>query len=130
MLQSLKSLFLTLAALGAASAAQAAEYRPFERTAFEAAQAAGKPVLVEVKAWWCPVCASQGRSIRAVAMDPAYTQLVVFQVNYDRQKPELARFAVQKQGTLIGYRGARQVGRLDFVTDRAAIGNLMAQTVH
>lgn len=129
MLHAIRSLLLAVALLGGAGAAQAAEVKPFERAAFEAAQAADKPILVEVKAWWCPVCASQAASIHAVIKDTGFAQLVVFQLNYDRQKVELPRFDVHKQGTLLAYHGARQVGRLDFVTDRTAIRNLLSSAV-
>ena len=126
--------FRTLAlalAVGIASVApaQAAEQRNFDTVAFAAAQAQGRPILVDVKAWWCPVCASQGRSIKAVVASPDYNTLIIFNVNYDRQKDVLRRFAVTKQGSLIGFRGNRQTGRLDYVTDRAQIGTLLASTL-
>jgi thioredoxin 1 len=123
------ALFAAFALAATATVARAAEVVPFERAAFVAAQNAGRPILVEVRAWWCPVCASQGSAIRATITDPAYANLIVFRINYDKQKRELPAFAVTKQGTLIAYRGARQVGRLDFVTDRAKIRELMALTL-
>ena len=121
--------FATVAMVASASAAHAAEVRPFERAAFVAAQAAGRPILVEVRAWWCPVCASQGSTIRSTIADPAYANLVVFRLNFDSQKRELPSFAVTRQGTLIAYRGTVQVGRLDFVTDKPRIRSLIAQAL-
>ena len=129
MLDLSKALFATAAVVASATAAQAAEVRPFERAAFVAAQAAGRPILVEVRAWWCPVCSSQGATIRDTITDPAYANLIVFQLNFDKQKRELPSFAVRKQGTLIAYRGMAQVGRLDFVTDKPRIRALIAQTL-
>lgn len=129
MLNRSKAAFAAFAMVASASAAHAAEVRPFERAAFVAAQAAGRPILVEVRAWWCPVCASQGATIRDTIADPAYANLVVFLLNYDSQKRELPSFAVTKQGTLIAYRGTAQVGRLDFVTDKPRIRSLIAQTL-
>ena len=54
---------------------------------------------------------------------------MVFRINYDSQKRELPSFAVNKQGTLIAYRGTAQVGRLDYVTDKPRIRALIAQTL-
>jgi thioredoxin 1 len=112
-----------------AAPASAAQELPFERAAFEAAKAAGKPVLVDVKAWWCPVCASQGRTIKATITAPQYRNLIIFSINYDKQKDEWQRLGVQKQSTLIGYHGGREVGRIAYTTDKAAITGLLASTV-
>lgn len=123
---------LALAALAATvvvAPAQAAEQRPYDRAAFAAAQAAGKPILVEVKAWWCPVCASQGRTIKATTAAPQYRDLIIFSINYDKQKDDWKALGAQKQSTLIGYRGKRELGRVVYTTDKAAINALLAKTV-
>jgi thioredoxin 1 len=122
-------LFATVALVASANVAQAAEVKSFDRAEFVAAQAAGRPILLDVNAGWCPICASQGATIRDAITDPAYANLVVFQLDYDRQRKELPSFSVKKQGTLIAYRGNTQVGRLDFVTDKSSIRSLIAQTV-
>lgn len=124
-----KTMLAALAFVASASPLAAAETRPFDRAAFVAAQQADRPIIVAVKAWWCPVCASQGRTIRDTTRDPAYANLVVFQINFDKQKRELPAFQVTRQGTILAYKGARQVGRLDFVTDKSRIGGLIAQTL-
>ena len=41
------------------SAARALERKPFDAKTFAAAQAAEKPVLIEVSAVWCPICKAQ-----------------------------------------------------------------------
>ena len=118
-----------LALAAVAAPAHAAEVKKYDRAAFEAAKAAGKPVLVDVKAWWCPICASQNGTIkRAVTGNPAYAQLVIFELDYDKQKADWQALGVHKQGTLIGYTGSREVGRIEFKTDKAQINGLL-QTV-
>lgn len=111
------------------TAALAAEFREFDNGAFASAQAAGEPVLIDVRAWWCPVCASQGHTIKEIVTAPAYDKLVVFELNYDRQKSELKRFGVSRQGTLIAFKGATETGRLIFQTDPAKIQTLLTSTV-
>ncbi len=120
---------MTIVALSVAAPAAAAERQPYTPAALATAQAKGRPILVDVKAWWCPVCASQNRTIKRIVADPAYNQLVIFELNFDSQKAERQALSVNRQATLIGYRGQRQVGRLDFVTDKAKIGELLAATV-
>ncbi len=126
----LRTILLTLAAsLAAIAPANAAEEKSFDRAAFAAAQAEGRPILVDVKAWWCPVCASQNSTIKKAVASADYAKLIIFNVNYDKQKDVLPAFAVSKQATLIAFHGKRQTGRLDFVTDKAQINALLASTL-
>lgn len=118
-----------VSAFAAATSANAAEQRKFDTSTFAAAQAANRPVLVEVAAWWCPVCASQGRTIKAAIANPAYDKLLVLRLDYDSQKVEWKKLGATKQATLIGFRGNREVGRVVFQTDKQKIGELLAATV-
>ncbi len=119
-----------LMAVATVNPALAAETRDFDEATFAAAQAQGRPILVDVKAWWCPVCASQSRTIKAITAAPDYKDLLILHINYDKQKPAMRKFAVTKQATLIGFNGTRQTGRLDGVTDKVQIGALLASTTH
>lgn len=121
--------FAVIAAAVAATPASAAVVNKFTRAGFDAAQAQNKSILVDVKAWWCPICASQNATIKSAVADAAYDKLVIFEVDYDEQKPDWKRFDVTKQGTLIAFRGKREIGRLAFVTDKTAINDLLAQSV-
>ena len=113
----------------AVTAAQAAEFKPFDRAQFNAAQASGKPVLVDVAAWWCPVCHSQDGTIKKAVADPKYNNLTIFKINYDKQKDEWKSFNVTKQATLIAFKGGHEVGRLAFKTNKDEINALLASTV-
>ena len=46
-----------------APVASATDKKPFDQAAFDAAQAAGKPILVEVTAPWCPTCKAQAPTL-------------------------------------------------------------------
>jgi thioredoxin-like negative regulator of GroEL len=117
------------AAIVIAAPASAAVQRAFDRAAFDAAKAAGGPVLVDVAAWWCPVCHSQDGTIKAAIADPRYAKLTIFTISYDRQKPDWQALGVRKQGTLIAFTGGHEVGRIEFQTDKAAINALLQSTV-
>ena len=116
-------------AIVATAPAHAAEFRKFDRADFAAAQAQKRPILLDVAAWWCPVCRSQDSTIKQTVSAPQYAKLVIFRIDFDKQEDQWKTFGVQKQGTLIAYRGASEVGRLAFVTDRAQINTLLAQVV-
>lgn len=117
------------AALAIAAPVQAAEFADFDRAAFDAAQAQGRPILLDVHAWWCPVCGSQARTIKRVATPEAYPNLIVFRINYDKQKDIWRSFGVSKQATLIAFHGRRETGRIAYMTDKAKIADLIASTV-
>ena len=97
--------------------------QPFDAKAFEQAQAAGKTILVDVFASWCPVCKKQQPIIGRLEKDkPA---LVVYEVNFDRDKDVLKRFGVQSQSTLIVFKGSKEVGRSTGDSDPARIQALI-----
>lgn len=123
-----KLFIAAVAALSIASTAQAAEFKPFDRATFDAAQARGRPVLIEVNAWWCPVCSSQARTIKETVQAPQYADLLVLRINYDKQKPEWRAFKVQKQSTLIAFRGGHEQGRVSYITDKEKIRALIRST--
>jgi thioredoxin 1 len=111
-----------------AEAQQAATIRPFTTAAFQAAQAAGQPILVDVYAPWCPVCRAQAPVITRLMRDPANAGLVVFRIDFDEQKAEQRPLRVTGQSTLIAFRGRNETGRLQGVTDAERIATLIAST--
>jgi thioredoxin 1 len=114
-------LALSVATAGAATVA------PFTDAGFTAAQAAGKPVLVFVEASWCPTCAKERPILAELYKSPEFANLSVFDVDFDTAKPLLRRLGVQKQSTLIVYRGKEEVARATGETSPAAIHDLLAK---
>ncbi|XSC44895.1 TlpA family protein disulfide reductase [Bradyrhizobium sp. RDT10] len=57
LLKSLKTLTALAFLVGTSLVAQAGQ--PFDLSAFQQAQAAGKPILIDVTAPWCPTCKVQ-----------------------------------------------------------------------
>ena len=113
--------------MGTAGSA-AAESVPFSRTAFQAAQAAGRPILVDVYAPWCPVCRAQEPILESLSARPANAQLIVFRVDYDNDKNTVRSFRATSQSTLIAYRGTTETGRSVGDTDAASLARLVAST--
>jgi thiol-disulfide isomerase/thioredoxin len=113
------------AAFTLAAPALAAGRIAFSDAAFDAAQAAGRPILIEVTAPWCPTCRAQKPHVDAVAADPRMREAVLFSVDFDSQKDALRRLNVRTQSTLIAFRGREERGRATGVTDGAAIRELL-----
>jgi len=118
-------LLIIAAAWALSGPAMAAEFRPFDQAAFEAAQAEGRPIFIAVAANWCPTCRAQTPIIRATAADPAFENMVIFRLVYDRQRPAWRALRVTRQSTLIAFRGRQETGRLVAATDPARIEQLM-----
>lgn len=122
-----------LAALGfcltltLASVAFAADKKPFTAAAFEAARADGKPILIDVSASWCPVCKAQAPILSKLIGDPRFKNVVAFNVDYDSQKDVLRKFNVQRQSTLIVFKGKQESGRSVADTNAASIEALLAK---
>ncbi|WP_237217567.1 thioredoxin family protein [Falsiroseomonas oryziterrae] len=109
----------------AARPARAAERARFSDAAFDAAQQAGRPLIVEVTAPWCPTCRVQRPHVDAALADPRLAGAVLFTVDFDSQKDALRRLNVRSQSTLIAFNGREERGRATGVTDPAAIRALL-----
>jgi thiol-disulfide isomerase/thioredoxin len=116
-------------ALTLASPAHAAGARPFNQAAFDAAQAAGKPILIDVSAPWCPTCKAQAPILSKLRAEPKYSQLVSFVIDFDSQKDLLKKFNVQRQSTLIVFKGKQEAGRSTGDTNAASIAALLAKSI-
>jgi thioredoxin 1 len=99
--------------------------QPFDDQSFKQAQAAGKTVLIDVTAPWCPTCRQQAPIIAQIEKEKP--NLVVYEVDFDTAKDTLKRFRVQYQSTLIVFKGTKEVGRSTGDTDPARIRALVAQ---
>jgi thioredoxin 1 len=97
----------------------------FDDQSFEQAQAAGKTILVDVTASWCPTCRQQRPIVEQIEKEKP--NLVVYEVDFDTAKDTLKRFRVQHQSTLIVFKGTKEVGRSTGDTDPARIRALVAQ---
>jgi thiol-disulfide isomerase/thioredoxin len=109
--------------------ALAADARPFTPAAFEAAKKAGTPILVEVSAPWCPVCKAQKPILAEITAQPRFAKLAVFNVDFDSQKDALRMLGVQKQSTLISFKGGKEVGRSTGITDKARIAGQLERSL-
>jgi thiol-disulfide isomerase/thioredoxin len=102
--------------------------RAGEPQAFAVAQAAEKPILVEVHASWCPTCAKQRPILAALEKTTELSDLVVFDVDFDSQKDIVRQFGAQMQSTLIVFKGKTEKGRSTGEIDPGAIKALLMKS--
>lgn len=53
------------------SLSMAGEIKPFSQVGFDALSAAGKPVVLDISATWCPTCKAQKPIIDSLMKQPA-----------------------------------------------------------
>jgi len=111
------------------SAASAAERSDFTQDAFDAAQKAGKPILVEIHATWCPICKAQAPILADLEKEPRFKDLAVFHVDFDDQKDVVKRFGARIQSTLITFKGESETGRSVGDTNRETLAALLAKAL-
>jgi thiol-disulfide isomerase/thioredoxin len=110
-------------ALSSGLAVNAAQ--PYDEKSFNQAQAAGKTVLINVTAPWCPTCKKQEPVIRAIEKERP--NLVVYEVDFDSAKDLLQRLQVRAQSTLIVYKGPKEVARSIAESDPHRLRALIAK---
>jgi thiol-disulfide isomerase/thioredoxin len=110
-------------------AAVAAHFKPFTAEAFKAAEQSGGPILIEVYAPWCPICARQQPILDELEANPTYAHVTVLRVDFDSQKAALHELHVAMQSTLVGFHGDVETGRLAGVTSKPDIEALFASTL-
>lgn len=114
---------------GLTGSAYAAETTPYSQGAFDAAQTAGRSILVEIHAPWCPTCKAQAPILSAIGKGDAYKGLVVFRVDFDSQKDAVQRFGARMQSTLITFKGGKETGRSVGDTNADSIAALLAKAI-
>ena len=85
-------------------------------------------MIVHVTATWCSTCAAQAPIVKSLLRDPKFKDLVLLNVDFDKQKAALRQLHVQAQSTFVAYKGKTEVGRAMGETDKAAIKGLFDKT--
>ena len=120
---------LALALLALASLAQAGDIKPYSPKEFDQLTAAGKPVVIDVSAPWCPTCRAQKPVVEGLMKQPAYKDVTVLTVDFDSEKPVLQKFKVASQSTLVAFKGSHEVGRSVADISQKGLDDLIRKTV-
>jgi thiol-disulfide isomerase/thioredoxin len=115
------------AALVAAGAA-AFQVQAYDKAAADAAIAAGKPVVLEVYAPWCPSCLMQSAAVESLKDRPDFKDIRFYRVDYDNQKDVVAALN-SPRATLIAYRGGKEVGRMSWNPSEDEVAKILMKAV-
>lgn len=95
----------------------------YNEAGFAAAQAAGKTIVVDISASWCPTCRAQAPTLDEVAQDPALAQAVLYKVDFDVEKAFLSQHRIPRQSTILVFRGTEETARSVAETDPERLRN-------
>ena len=101
---------------------------PFEQAAFIRAQADGRTIIVESHASWCLPCRIQAPIIARLRGERAYAAVLVFRIGEKTPSAVWKRFRLTGYGTLVVFKGEREVGR-GTPTSEAAVVQLLRQAL-
>lgn len=83
----------------------------YSEPAFKSAQAAGKTILLDFHATWCPTCKKQRKVLDVLLKQDKFSKLVAFNVDYDTSSELQSKLGVSRQSTLILYKGEKEIAR-------------------
>lgn len=122
-IRSLAPFALSLMVLaGLTSPAWARKPQPFVAATFEKAQAERKTVVLHFFADWCPSCQAQKKILDPMFADDGYLRRVLFlSVPYDDALALRKELKVNRQSTLIVFKGRDEVAREAGVTEKEGL---------
>lgn len=107
----------------------AGDWKPYSEAAFKQAQADGKTVVLDFHADWCSTCKKQKPVLESLLQEAELEPVVGFTVDYDNASALKKSLKVQKQSTLIVYKGKSEVARNMGLTNRDEIKALIMKGI-
>lgn len=108
----------------------AAESMPYTEKGFKDAQEQGKTILLEFHAGWCSTCKKQKPTIESLLKDEKkLSRVVAFTVDYDTESDLKNALKVNKQSTLVIFKGKNEISRAIGITDKSEINKLISKGI-
>lgn len=83
----------------------------FEQAAFARAQSEGRTIIIESYAPWCLPCRIQTPLLQRLREEGAYADMRLFRIGEKSPPADWRRFRLKGYGTLVVFKGLREVAR-------------------
>ena len=125
-----KAILAAIAAMFVAIPALAAPtWTNYSAERFASAQAAGRTIVVDVHADWCPTCKAQAPILETLRNDKRLENVTFMRVDFDTEKDFLRTHRVPRQSTILVFKGKQETGRSIAETDPARLRSFVLQAV-
>ncbi|MBP6546114.1 MAG: hypothetical protein KA085_17205 [Phenylobacterium sp.] len=111
----------------AGAPAFAGEFKSLSLAAFQEAAAKGRPIVLHVRTPDGALCKAQHAVLEKLMKEPAFSNHVVFEIDFASQPAAVAMTGAKLPATLIFNRGQTEMGRLTSVTEESAIRALLTK---
>lgn len=101
----------------------------YDKAAFESAKAQGKTVVIDFHADWCSTCKKQQPVLEALVKEPAMNSVVLFTADFDKETDLKKSLNIQKQSTLVVFKGQAEKARQMGLTSRDEIKALIEKGI-
>lgn len=126
----LRAFIISLACiLGLSPALAATSWIDYSPEQFVEAQAAGKMILVDVYADWCPTCKKQHPILEELKSDERMQDTLFIRVDFDVQKEFLKDHRIPRQSTILIFKGKTEIDRSIAETDRDRLRSFVFNAV-
>lgn len=107
----IQKFFLLLALLASVPASASPTWSTYSAAEFSRAQAAGKTIVVDVHATWCPTCRAQAPILDSLRSEPRLKDAIFVKVDFDTEKTFLRQHRIPRQSTVLVFKGTRETAR-------------------
>lgn len=112
-----------------ANATAASKWVNYSPESFVEAQSAGKTIVVDVAAEWCPTCRVQAPILDELAAEEALQNVMFVRVDFDTHKDFLREHRIPRQSTILVFDGASEINRSIAETNRERLRSFVLSAV-
>ena len=102
-------------------------WEEYDATRFEARNASGEPMLLEIYASWCPTCKAQHKAFEQLVETGNQPPIRAIRVDFDRDTDFRQSLGINYTGALLIFEDGREIARQGGITGPEALTRFLAK---